>query len=94
MTDRHGRGPRAAGILARIAYGYAAEAGIRLGPLLRRAGLTREQVQEGAAPIRVRDQIEFVNLLATALGDDLLGFLVRRRAGVGDFGAASIGGFK
>ena len=69
-----GRIPRAAGVMARLAYERARSSGVRVGPLLKQAGLTRHQIQERNTPLRVRDQIKFLALVAQALGDDLLGF--------------------
>jgi AraC-like DNA-binding protein len=72
------RVPQAAGLIARLAYAHASAAGVRVGPLLKRAGLTHHQIHDAGAFVRVRDQIEFVNLVARALGDDLLGFHLAR----------------
>jgi AraC-like DNA-binding protein len=41
---------------------------------LKRTGLTRRQIHDRTAPVKVRDQIEFLNLVAEALDDGLLGF--------------------
>jgi AraC-like DNA-binding protein len=71
--------PRAAGVLARLAYASARDAGIRLGPLLRQAGLNMSQIRDRTASLRARDQIEFVELVAGALGDGLLGFHLARQ---------------
>jgi AraC-like DNA-binding protein len=83
VSGRHakhvGRFPRAAGLMARLAYARAKASGVRLGPLLNRAGLTRYEIQDRDAPLKVRDQIEFLALVARALGDDLLGFHLAQR---------------
>jgi len=72
--------------MGRLAYAYATSAGVRLGPLLKGAGLTRHQIHDRAAPLRVRDQMEFVNLVAQALGDDLLGFHLARHYDLREIG--------
>jgi AraC-like DNA-binding protein len=66
--------PSAHGAMSRLAYERAQNAGLALDPLLRAAGLTRQQLDDPHASIAVRDQIEFLNCVATALQDDLLGF--------------------
>jgi len=60
--------------MSRFAYARAKKAGVALDPLVREAGLTRQQLDDPRALITVRDQIKFLNLAATALQDDLLGF--------------------
>jgi AraC-like DNA-binding protein len=60
--------------MARLAYARAKSAGVRVAPLLKQAGLRRHQIQDRDAPLKVRDQISFLALVAEALGDDLLGF--------------------
>ena len=62
------------GVIARLAYGHAQAAGIALDPLLEQSGLSRRQMESPGALIKVRDQIGFLNLVANALDDDLLGF--------------------
>src|SRR6186713_715314 len=66
--------PSAAGALTRLAFARAQAEGLELGPLLKSAGLTRQQLSNSKTWIPVRDQIRFVNLVADALGDDCLGF--------------------
>jgi AraC-like DNA-binding protein len=73
-TKRLGTLPTATGGIARLAYACASRAGIALKPLLKRAGLTDQQIQDGAARLTVRQQIEFLNVAAEALGDEFLGF--------------------
>lgn len=72
--------PTATGGIARLAYARANSAGISLQPLLKKANLTRQQIDDPRARIRVRDQINLLNLLAAALGDDLLGFHLAQAA--------------
>ena len=66
--------PKAGGGIARLAYAHAAEKGADLNTLLREAGLSRSQIDDPDARLEVRRQIKFLNLVAEALGDDLLGF--------------------
>jgi AraC-like DNA-binding protein len=65
---------RCAGVLTRVAYRYALRRGIDVAPLMDRAGLTLQAVEDRNAPIGVLNQIKFVELVAEALGDELLGF--------------------
>jgi AraC-like DNA-binding protein len=66
--------PTATGSIARSAYARAREAGIDLGPLLKKAGLTHGEIEAPKRRLTVRSQITFLNLTAGALDDDLLGF--------------------
>jgi AraC-like DNA-binding protein len=66
--------PSAAGVLARLAFARAQAEGLKLDPLLKSAGLTRQQLSNSKIWIPVRAQIKFVNLVAEALGDEYLGF--------------------
>jgi AraC-like DNA-binding protein len=65
---------RCAGVLSRIAYRYAERRGVEVAPLLTQAGLTQRDVEDRSATIGVVNQIKFVDLVAAALGDELLGF--------------------
>jgi AraC-like DNA-binding protein len=65
---------RCAGVFSRVAYRYATGRGIEVAPLLEQAGLTQEEIENRNARIGVVNQIKFVGLVATALGDELLGF--------------------
>jgi len=66
--------PSAAGGITRLAYAQARAAGLDVDPLLEQAGLTLEVIEDPGLRVRVRDQIKFLNLVAKALPDDLLGF--------------------
>jgi AraC-like DNA-binding protein len=66
--------PRCAGVLSRVAYQYAKRHGVDVADLLRQAGLTQEVIADRSARLGVSNQIRFVELVATALGDELLGF--------------------
>ncbi len=66
--------PGASGTIARLAAVRASEAGLDLAPLLRKADLTEAQIRDREARMEVADQIAFLNLVADALPDALLGF--------------------
>jgi AraC-like DNA-binding protein len=66
--------PSAGGALARAAITHAAARGFELGPLLKNTGLTHRQLENRKIWIPVRSQIQFVDAVAEALGDDCLGF--------------------
>jgi AraC-like DNA-binding protein len=66
--------PSATGTIARLAYARAKAAGVALEPLVKGANLTFSQIEDPRARIKVRDQIQFLNLVADALGDEFLGF--------------------
>ncbi len=73
-AKRGRRLPSTTGTIARLAYFKAKAAGVALDPLLGKAGLTRRQIEDPHVRLKVRDQIKFLNLAASALDDDLLGF--------------------
>jgi AraC-like DNA-binding protein len=60
--------------MTRIACSRARNAGMKLPPLLRRAGLTIRDIDDESTSLRVPDQINCLNLIAEALGDRVLGF--------------------
>ena len=64
----------AEGTLARLASARARAAGIDVAPLMAKAGVTRQQIEEENFELPAADQIRFVELVAGALQDDLLGF--------------------
>jgi AraC-like DNA-binding protein len=64
----------AEGTLARLASARARAAGIDVTPLMAKAGVTRQQVEEEDFELPTDDQVKFVELIADALQDDLLGF--------------------
>ena len=66
--------PTAGGGIARHAYARCAKAGLNTDMLLRKAGLTRAQIDNPDVRITVQSQIRFLDLAAKALGDGLLGF--------------------
>ena len=73
-TKRLGALPTATGAIARLAYACARRADIELKPLLKKAGLTYQQINDRSARLSVQHQIEFLNVTAKALGDEFLGF--------------------
>jgi len=66
--------PSAHGQMSRLAYARLKSKAIAVQPLVKKAGLTRRQLDDPHGSIAVRNQIRFLNLAATALQDDLLGF--------------------
>ena len=62
------------GLLARLAYEHARSRRLAVRPLIAEAGLTTRQLEDPRVRLPVRNQIEFLNLVADALGDDMLGF--------------------
>jgi AraC-like DNA-binding protein len=70
--------PSTAGMLSRLACARAMSAGIDVAPLMVKAGVTRQQVEDDSVRIAVRGQIKFVELVADALHDDFLGFHLAR----------------
>ncbi len=71
---RLGALPTATGHMSRIACARARRAGVELKPLLKKAGVTSQQINDRDARLTVQHQIQFLNLVADALGDELLGF--------------------
>jgi AraC-like DNA-binding protein len=61
-------------LLTRLAYERAQAAGIELEPLLAKAELTKQQVEDVDVRISAPYQIRFLNLTANALQDEFLGF--------------------
>jgi len=74
VANRIGALPTATGGLTRLAYAHAHEAGIELEPLLRKVRLTDRQIEDRSTRLSVHQQITFLDLVANALQDDLLGF--------------------
>jgi AraC-like DNA-binding protein len=78
--------PSAAGVMTRLAYAHAKEARIEVEPILKKAGLTQHQIEDPSVRLRVRDQISFLNLVASALQDDLFGFHLAQPADLREMG--------
>jgi len=70
--------PMAGGGLSRLAIARLESAGVPMGPLLRRAGLTPEVIADPEERLSVRSQIKFLDEAAIALKDDCLGFTLAR----------------
>jgi AraC-like DNA-binding protein len=85
-APRFGTLPDAIGTLTRLAYAHAKARAIDLTPLLAKANLTLQQIKNVQVRLRVRDQIGFLNLVADALQDDLLGFHLGQLAELREFG--------
>jgi AraC-like DNA-binding protein len=66
--------PSAMGIMTRLACAHAQQQGADVGSLLRKAGLTPEEIADPTSRFDVQRQIEFLDLVAGSLQDDLLGF--------------------
>jgi AraC-like DNA-binding protein len=73
-TKQFDTGPEAGGAISRLAYAHASAKGADADVLLREAGLSRGQIDDPDCRFEVRRQIKFLNLVAGALSDDLLGF--------------------
>lgn len=71
--QRIGSLPSSGGLLSRLAYAEAERQGIEAGVLLKRAGITPRQIADRDAEIAAAAQIEFVELVAEAIGDPDLG---------------------
>jgi AraC-like DNA-binding protein len=78
--------PTAMGTISRLAYARAREAGIALEPLVKKSGATDQQITDDNIRIAVRRQIHFLNLVADALQDDLLGFHLALSPDIREFG--------
>jgi AraC-like DNA-binding protein len=85
-SKRFGTLPIAAGVMTRLAWARAKEAGIDPTPLLGKAGLTVQQIDDRGARLGAQNQIRFVALVAEAMQDDFLGFHLAR-----DFDLRQIG---
>ena len=70
---RMGSMPSSSGSIARLLYARLLDRGIPAKPLLSKAGLSVEQIEDRSVRLRVRSQIRFFKLAAEALQDDLLG---------------------
>jgi len=66
--------PSAAGTISRLAYARANKTGIALPPLLCQSGLTVAQIENRRLRLNLKGQITFLERVADALRDNLLGF--------------------
>lgn len=62
------------GVMTRLACNRAKQEGVEVAPLLQKAGLAREHIDDRGARLDVKRQIKFLNLVAAELNDELLGF--------------------
>src|SRR4249920_1411165 len=65
---------RCGGLLSRLAYERGRKEGVDVEVLLRQAHLTPHEINNKDIPLGVQNQIKFVDLVANATGDPLLGF--------------------
>lgn len=70
--------PSAMGLVSRLAYARARAAGLAIRPLIGKSRLTRQQLEDPKARIAAGNQIDFLNRVAEALGEDMLGFELGR----------------
>ena len=75
---RFGDLPSAAGTMTRLAHARLREAAVDPAPLLRKSGLSIEQIDNRAARLGAQRQMRFIQLVAQALDDDFLGFHLAR----------------
>ncbi|MEZ5828609.1 MAG: AraC family transcriptional regulator ligand-binding domain-containing protein [Hyphomicrobiales bacterium] len=66
--------PVAMGVMTRLAYARAKEDGADAAALAKKAGLTPHQIDDRNAKLDVKSQVKFLDLVAEAVHDDLLGF--------------------
>jgi AraC-like DNA-binding protein len=78
--------PMAQGGLSRLAVARLESAGVPVGPLLNRVGLTPEVIADPQERLSVQSQIKLLSEAAIALKDDCLGFTLAR-----DFDPREIG---
>jgi hypothetical protein len=69
--------------LRRLAFAWALGRGVDVDSLLRKAGLSRIQIEDPHVRIGVRSQVVFLDLVAKAVDDDLLGGRAHRDVGQG-----------
>lgn len=62
------------GVMARLACGRAQQEGVEVELLLRKVGLTQQQMDDPSIRLDVKSQIKFLELTGTALKDEFLGF--------------------
>ena len=73
-TERRAVVPSAAGGITRLAYALAEDKGTDVDILLRKSGLSRNQIRDPNARLEVQRQIKFLDFVAEVVDDDLLGF--------------------
>ena len=65
--------------MSRLAYARAKDAGANVAKLLRQSGLTVDDIRDANVPISAQRQIDFVELVAEAIGDSDFGFHLARK---------------
>lgn len=70
--------PRAGGAITRLVCARLRKAKIPLPPLLAKAGLTIEQIDDDSSRVKASSQVKFLGLAAEALQDEFLGLHVSR----------------
>ena len=83
---RFGAPPNATGTITRLAYAHAKANVVDPRPLLKKAGLTLQQIRNTNLRFSVFDQINFLNLTADALQNDLLGFHLAQQPDLRELG--------
>ena len=78
--------PTASGGITRAACAVAARARVPVGALLKRANLTLQQAKNARMRIAVKDQIEFLNLVADELNDEFLGIKLAQTVDLRELG--------
>ena len=78
--------PTASGGLSRLAANRVRGAGVDLEPLLSRAGLTLDQIDDAGQRVDARNQITFLEIVADALNDDFFGFSLAEKFDCRDLG--------
>ncbi len=85
-VERLGTLPNAVGTIARLAFAHAKASGLATQALLTKANLTLPAINDTSFRLKARDQIEFLNLVADALRDDLFGFHLAQTPDLREFG--------
>jgi AraC-like DNA-binding protein len=78
--------PTASGGITRAAYAFATQARAPVGALLKRANLTLQQAKNTHMRIAVKDQIDFLNLVANELDDEFLGIRLAQTVDLRELG--------
>ena len=78
--------PMAGGGITRAAYAFASRAHVSVGPLLKRANLSVQQIKNPRLRIPVKDQIKFLNLVADKLRDEFLGIRLAQTLNLRELG--------
>ena len=84
MRDSSGKDletfPSTMGVITRLACERAKQQGVEIDLLMRKAGLTPQQIDDPHARLPVKSQIRFVELAAKALDDEYLGFHLAQKS--------------